>query len=359
MKRPLRLALYTDAKGIGGAERSLTHLASALSPEIELSVLGVHDRVVGEVASGRSDANSVVLPFVRTRYDAPAIGAHLRALVRLKPDVFHANLISPWAGQMAIFLALLVPGIRVVAVEQLPSPPKNETQRRLKRLTAKRLSAHVAVGESSAREIERLLGLRAGSVRTIHNGVPDFPRRSYDRRVNSLPVIGAIGRFEPQKGFDVLLRALPRVPEAHVVLVGDGAERERLELLAGELGIHERVHWHGWSDESRVYLPTFDVFALPSRFEGFPLVVLEAMLAELPVVASDVGSVAEAVLDGQTGLLVPPDDPDTLARALRELLKERGRRRAMGAQGRSLVLERFTAQTMARSFESLYDEICS
>lgn len=359
MKRPLRVALYTDAKEIGGAERSLAHLTSALSPEIELSVLGVHSRVVEEVASGRSDATSMVLPFVRTRHDVPAIAAHLRALVRLRPDVFHANLISPWACQMAIFLALLVPGIRVVAVEQLPSRPKSETQRRLKRLTARRLSAHVAVGESSAREIERVVGLRAGSVRTIHNGVPDLSWPSDDRRVNSAPLIGAIGRLEPQKGFDVLLRALPRVPEAHIVLVGDGAERDRLELLAAELGIQERVHWQGWSDESRAYLPSFDVFALPSRFEGFPLVVLEAMLAQLPVVASDVGSVAEAVLHGETGLLVPPGDPETLARALRELLDERARRRAMGARARSLVLERFTAQTMARSFESLYDEICS
>ena len=113
----------------------------------------------------------------------------------------------------------------------------------------------------------------------------------------------------------------------------------------------------GWSDEPRNHLRGFDVFVLPSRFEGFPLTVIEAMLAELPVVASDVGSVREAVLDGDTGLLVAPEDPEALARAVGALLADPARRRAMGQQGRRRALERFTVEAMARRFESLYDEI--
>ena len=359
MKRPLRVALYTDAQEIGGAERSLSHLAAELSDDLEVAVVGVDGTVVEEVASRRGDAAQVVLPFVQSRHDFRAISAHLRMLVRVRPDIFHANLNSPWACQMAIFLASLVPRVRVVAVEQLPSPPRSASQLRLKQLTAKLVSAHVAVGERSAREVERLLRLRPGSVRTIHNGVPDLKVSTDGFRSRSRPTIGAVGRLERQKGFDVLIRALPRLSGAHAVLVGDGAERGALESLATEVGVAERVHCVGWAEGPEEHLRSFDVFAFPSRLEGFPLAVLEAMLAELPVVASDVGSVAEAVIDGETGILVPAEDPDALAEALRSLLDEPERRRELGTRARALVLERFTAERMARSYEKLYAELCS
>ena len=224
-RRPLRLAVYTDATEFGGAERSLANLVAALSPGIEIAVLGVERRIVEKVAAGRPQARSVVVPFVTSRHDVRAILAHLRALVVLRPDVFHANLISPWSSQMAIFLASLLPRVRVVAVEQLPTAPASDTQRRLKRLTAKRLSAHVAVGERSAREVERLVGLRQGSVTTIYNGVPDVDPGGRRERAAGAPTIGGVGRLERQKGFDVLLRALTDLPGVEAVLVGDGSER--------------------------------------------------------------------------------------------------------------------------------------
>ena len=101
----------------------------------------------------------------------------------------------------------------------------------------------------------------------------------------------------------------------------------------------------------------FDVVALPSRFEGFPLALLEALLARSAVVASDVGSVAEAVRDGETGLLVRPEDPAGLAAAIRRLLADVELRRRLGENGRRLVLERFTADHMVYGFEALYREL--
>jgi glycosyltransferase involved in cell wall biosynthesis len=157
----------------------------------------------------------------------------------------------------------------------------------------------------------------------------------------------------------VLIRALADVDGASLLVVGDGSERARLRGLAREVGVSERVTWQGWSDEPRSYLGSLDVFVLPSRFEGFPLAVLEALLVGTAVVASDVGSVGEAVRDGETGLLVPSEDPDALADALRRLLADGALREALGTQGRRLVLSRFTADHMARAFESLYDELTS
>ncbi len=358
-RRRLRVAMYTDAIEIGGAERSLANLVGALTPRIEVSVLGVRQAVVDEIAAGRADARTVVLPFVTSRRDVRAVWAHLRALIALRPDVFHANLISPWSSLMATFLALALPRVRVVAVEQLPSPPMTEEQRRLKRLVSRRLSAHIAVSERSAREIEDIVGLPSGSVRTIYNGVPDSDLPSRRAPSEATPVVGALGRLEPQKGFDVLIRALQRLPEATAVVAGDGGERGSLEELAASLGVGGRLRFAGWSDDPTGFLQTIDVLVLPSRFEGFPLAVVEAMLAELPVVASDVGGVREAVLHGQTGILVPPDDTEALAGALEHLLADPQLRRAMGMRGRTLALERYTATAMAQSFESLYYEICS
>ena len=140
------------------------------------------------------------------------------------------------------------------------------------------------------------------------------------------------------------------------MIVGDGPERERLERLAASLGIAQRVAFEGWQSDARDFLTTFDVFVLPSRFEGFPLVLLEAMLAGLPVVATDVGSVAEAVQDGETGLLVPPDDVQALNEALHTLLDDPDLRRKLGDAGRARALE-FSPARMAREFEALYAEV--
>jgi glycosyltransferase involved in cell wall biosynthesis len=117
------------------------------------------------------------------------------------------------------------------------------------------------------------------------------------------------------------------------------------------------VVFTGWSDEPRRHLTTFDLYVLPSRIEGFPLAVVEAMLAGLPVVASTVGSVADAVLDGETGLLVPAENPEALASAVGTLLADPDRMRAMGNRGRELARRQFTATAMAARFESLYQEL--
>jgi glycosyltransferase involved in cell wall biosynthesis len=113
----------------------------------------------------------------------------------------------------------------------------------------------------------------------------------------------------------------------------------------------------GWTDRPRALLPSFDVVALPSRYEGFPLVLLEAMLARRPVVATAVGSVTDALSDGETGLLVPVDDVDALTRQLRRLAGDAALRDRLGAAARDRVLAQFTPAAMAAAYEEVYAEI--
>jgi glycosyltransferase involved in cell wall biosynthesis len=334
----------------------MAHLLARLDASIEVTVLGIAAPIVERVAEARPASTTRVVPRPRSGHDLGSLRAHVRALREIAPDIVHANLSSPWSCQYCIAGAGLARRSRVVAVYQLGRPAVSNAQRRAKRLTSRAVDRHVGVGERTSREIEALVGLPAGSVVTIHNGVPDeLPPALEHPRPG--PIVGAIGRLEPQKGFDLLIRALPQLEGVTLVLVGDGSERGPLERLAKDLGVAERVIWEGWIDRARAYLGTFDVVALPSRFEGFPLVVLEALLARSAVVATDVGSVAEAVRHEETGLLVPPDDPAALAAALRRLFADPDLRRRVGEQGRRLVLERFTADHMSRGFERLYAEL--
>ncbi|HEX5467796.1 MAG TPA: glycosyltransferase family 4 protein [Gaiellaceae bacterium] len=346
---------YTDTSQLGGADLALSYVLERLDPRFEVAVAGTDAAIVERVAAGRKGASATVVRPPTSGQDFRCLAAHLRTFRALEPDIVHVSLASPWSCQYALAAAGLLRR-PVVAVYQLPRPALGRGQRLARRLTSPAVTRHVGVGERTSREVEILLGLARGSVTTIHNGVPDESLDPPERPVPG-PIVGSMGRLEPQKGFDVFLRALEDVPAVAAVLVGDGSRRRELNELSSRTGVADRVLWIDWSDERRSYLPWFDVYVLPSRFEGFPLALLEALLAERAVVAADVGSVREAVRDGETGLLVPPDDPAALAKAIARLLEDEDLRRRLGASGRRLVLDTFTADHMTRSFEHLYDEI--
>jgi glycosyltransferase involved in cell wall biosynthesis len=352
----LRLLVYTDAIWFGGAEASVGNLLGALRPDIEATVLGTDPMVVEAIAARRPASPTHVLPPVRDKRDLTPIVAHVRALRQLRPDICHVNLRTPYSCQYGLLAAHCARGVRVVAVEHLPFATQAPLSRWLKRMTSRPLAAHVAVGERAARLIEQETGLQAGSLRIIYNGVPDEQIEPLPRLADGL-IVGSIGRLDEQKGYDVLIAALPSLPDVTAVLVGDGPARPQLEQLAREQGIADRLVITGWATEARRYLGGFDLFVLPSRYEGFPLSIVEAMLAGLPVVATDVGSVPECVLDGETGAVIPADDPERLANAIRALLDSTDLRAQMGERARARARSLFTVEVMARSFERLYAEI--
>lgn len=353
---PIRVVAYTDSEQIGGAEISLAHVLAGLRDEFEVTVVGVDEHVVARLAASRPGAKACVLARVRRKYDLRGVLAHVRTLRRLQPTIVHVNLKSPWDCQYGILGALLT-GAPVVLVEHSLYPDTGHLRRTFARFAAQRAAAVVAVGDRSARRIEQLLGLDPGSVRTIHNGVPDVQLVVPDRR-DPGRVVGCVGRLDSEKAHETLVRALPGLA-ATAVLVGDGPERGRLEALARTLGVADRLVITGWTGDARSHLTSFAVFCLPSRSgtESFPLSVVEAMLAGLPVVATGVGSVTEAVLDGETGLIVPMDDPAALGAALGRVLDDPDLRREMGCRGRRRALDHFTADHMVQQFEQLFQEV--
>jgi len=170
----------------------------------------------------------------------------------------------------------------------------------------------------------------------------------------------AVGRLVAQKGIDVLLDALarPGLETVELDVVGDGGWRGALEGQAAALGMAGRVRLHGWLDRSvlaEIYRAA-DVFVLPSRDEGMPNVVLEAMASGLPVVASAVAGARELVVEGSTGFLVPPEEPGALADALLRLTGDPALRAALGGRGRRRVEEHFSWRAAAVSFLDLVEK---
>jgi glycosyltransferase involved in cell wall biosynthesis len=147
-------------------------------------------------------------------------------------------------------------------------------------------------------------------------------------------VVVGLGRLVPIKGFDLLVRALPsliaQIPSARVLLVGDGAERARLDAIAKSLGVTARLRMTGETGDVTTYLAAADVVAVPSRNEGMGRVIVEAMALGLPVVATAVGGIPDVVTDGECGRLVAPEDVNALAAALIELGRDSGLRRKLG-----------------------------
>lgn len=284
--------------------------------------------------------------------------AHLVALHRLHPDVVQLNLCTPWACAMGLATALTLPGARVVRVDQLPLRTTDAIQLWRTRALSLRVDAHVAVGKASLQKMEDFYALGRGTVLSIPNGVPDLgnPGPPLARPDGKL-VVGSVGRLDLMKAHDVLLRAIAQVDGVQVIILGEGEQRPVLERLAVDLGVSDRVELRGWVDNPRAYLPEFDVMALPSRSEGFPLAIVEAMLAARAVVATHVGSVAEAVVDGETGFLIGKDNADGLAVVLHRLRDDPALRIRLGRRGREVAAAHFTAKDMAASYERLWYKI--
>jgi glycosyltransferase involved in cell wall biosynthesis len=176
------------------------------------------------------------------------------------------------------------------------------------------------------------------------------------------PLVVSAGRLSPEKGVDVLLAAWPRVvsqlPEATLLILGDGDQREALEQQSCALGIEQSVMFRGAVSDTVPYLRAADVFALPSRTKGLPVVLLEAMACGLPICATAAGGTPEVLTDGVTGRLVPSERPNTFGDALAALLQQGDSARiSLGTAARAHVQERFSLDAMAEKTLRLYNQL--
>lgn len=354
--------------GIGGSERHVLELLPALRARgIDASFLGLDNTNAAPQpfydALSEREVPFERLPCPRDLAPRLAFGV-VRATRAIRPDIVHTHLIHADAyGALASALA----GTTLVSTKHNDDPFRSGKGRHLEKLLTRRASRVICITEALARFNREVVGLPYRKLRVVHYGL-DEPPETWGPPGGPVlpagtPVLVAVCRLVPQKAVDVAIEALPRIrekhPAAHLVVLGEGPLRAELTELAATRGVADAVSFPGRVGDVAWWLRRATVVVHPARWEGFGLALLEAMLCERAVVASNVSSIPEIVLDGETGLLVPPDDSARLAEAVVSLLDEPARARLMGEAGSRRAREEFSVARMAERTAAVYEESLS
>jgi glycosyltransferase involved in cell wall biosynthesis len=359
----------------GGAERLALQIALRLDPERFESTLcasrwpppAAAEPAARHAREELAAAGVRFLPLGRSRKaDVWVWGKLERYLRRERVDVVHAHKFGSniWGTLMGRLARVPV----VLAHEHTWSYEGQPLRRLIDReVIARGADRFIAVSREDRRRMTDVEGIDPRRTMFLPNGVTSSAAPTgRDVRAElgiaaGAPVIGSVGVLRPQKALDVLLRAtaelLPRMPELQLLLVGEGAERARLEALASELAIGDAVRFLGYRADVPDVLRAFDVAVSSSDFEGSPLAVMEYMDAALPVVATRVGGVPDLIDPGVHGLLVARRDHAALASAIAELLSDPDRRRTMGARAQQRRRSEFDIDVLVARLQELYVEL--
>lgn len=367
-----RVAILADSLVVGGAERVVEALALRLGSrgfDVTVGCLRAAGPIGASLAARGVPVESDLGP---ARLAPGQVFAVRRWLRRTRADVLfvldHSNAL--FYGRLA---ARSLDRPAVAAVHRTRRADGSASLGTIDRLLLPWTAAVIAVSEGHATYLRDREGVRGDRLRVVYNGVDpdrfapalDAGRRTRERRTLGLPdgatTFGSVAALRPEKNHESLLRALATrdLADAHLVVVGDGARREALEAEAADRGVAERVHWLGWMDDVVGVLAAIDALVLPSHpnVETFPMCVLEAMAAGRPAVATDVGSLDEMIVDGETGWLVPPGNDAALVQALRDAACNPVETERRGAAARRRLLEHFDENHMVDGVARILREV--
>ncbi len=225
----------------------------------------------------------------------------------------------------------------------------------------------IAVADSHGQFLQEFEKFPEHKVRVIRNGidcsrfVPSEPARGELRQELGLgpetPLVGIVAALRNEKNHQMLVEAAAKMrarhPDAHWIIVGDGPEQESIEARADDLGVLDRIHLLGTRHDTDKLVAALDVFTLCSLNEASPVSILEALACEVPVVATDVGSVSESIIDGRTGYLIPSKDSQAMSDRISCLLADSGLRQKMGQAGRELVVQTGSLTSMVDGYQQM------
>lgn len=353
--RRVLMASPGGRRGKGGMASLVVHLAEALPKRLP--------HVAIEIVDSYGPGAFRAMPF----YFARAAVRVAWACLTRRADLVHLHMSHYGSVTRKLILAAIAQGLGVRTVVHLHGSDFDANynglprwQQKLVVAVLKRAARVIAIGTFWRDFAVGTLGLDPGRVALIHNGAPAVPWRA--RASGAAPRLLMLGELGPRKGTPELLAALasPALKDKawSAVLAGNGpVERYRAEAAA--LGLGARVALPGWQGaaEVRALLDEADVFVLPSRQEGLPIAILEAMACGAAVVATPVGAIPDAILDGETGLIVPPGDAAALARALARLIDDPALRARLAQNARRRFAAMFTIERTADAVAALYREL--
>lgn len=309
----------------------------------------------------------------RARFDLSVISA-LRRIVELRePDIILTHHVK---SHIVMRLSKLWKEYPWIAFHHgyTRTQPRERIYNRLDRLSLPKADRVITVCEAFARELTNLTGVPRERMHVQHNSIRPEPRANRAKAqalreqleiASNEKVVLSIGRLSLEKGHIDLLRAFRRLDEVNpglrgkLVFVGDGPERERLFVAARSFGLAETVIFPGQIRNVQPFYALADVMVLPSHSEGSPYVLLEAMVAKIPIVSTAVGGVPEMVEDQVSGLLVPVRDPNAMAAAIGRVLTDPELARKLTTNASTLVSTRYSPETYVRSLVAIYDEVIS
>lgn len=348
----MKIIFVLHSHGAGGAERHLVQLMQGLSTSgIECVYAGPLDGWLGQqlLAAGFRCTQISFTGF----FDLLSLWRLMRLIRSEKPEIVHGHLTR---GAYYSGLAAKFSGVVNIATAHSTNAGKWFGR------------AKIIIAVSAA--VNRFLvqcGYPAEKVRTVHHGVPDYstlPRTSKETLYKELavregPVLAMVARFMPAKGHDIALRALASIKQKKwtLILAGslDTPYAKEMQTLAQELEIGDRIRFIGHRDDVHNIYGCADILLAPSRREALSLTLLEAAAFGLPIVATDVGGIREAVADGETGLLVDSENPRALADAISSLLAHTDLRDRMSIAGRQRYERLFTLQSMTNNTIAVYN----
>jgi len=348
---------------VGGAERTLVDLANGLDPDqFDVTIWTIVEP--GPLAADIEDHVTVRSLEATSKADVFPVLRFISALYRHRPDILQSFLF--YDNTLATLAGIFSPETAVITgVRSVPNDPS--MTRSLVRRVTHRLADHIVSNSEAGADFivehsvdpDRVSVVRNGrDLEAYRNGTATPELRDSFEIPSEAPVVGTVGRLIERKGHYDLLEAwsvvLDRYPDAHLLIVGDGPEREELEARTRELGVVETVHLPGTRDDIPDLLDLMDVFAFPSHFEGLPGALLEAMAAGLPIVTTPIDGNSELVTDGESGVYVPVSDPESLAAAIRTLLSDRQLARRLGTSASNAAQTQFSLEKMTSGFETVY-----
>jgi len=364
-----RILYLIGQLGVGGAERQLIYLATHLDrSRFEPIVCSLSTDLVLAGDLHAAGVEVIVLP-KRMSPDVTRLWRVLRLARRYRPALIHSYLFvaNTWARTTGVLCRL-----PVIVSERTARENGSRFQDLISRLLAPATTLLVANSHAGAALAVRSRKITPDRLAVVYNGISVEPfreSRTGARVRDELhlgpqePVVGIVGRLNEAKDhatfFDAMASVVREMPEVRILCVGDGALRDSLRRQVAQLGIENRTVFTGMRSDIPAIMSALDLLVLSSRREAFPNVVMEAMAAARPVVATRVGDVERLVGDGQTGVLVPPGNPQALASAILRVLADLAAAAAMGRQGRARVEAEFSMEQMVSQTQSLYERALS
>lgn len=372
--KPISILFVVDGLEFGGGERTFLQLIEEMPKErfrinVATSQHGIFSKILSDagIAANHLDLSKRV-NFKNIQ--------ELRRLIKInRIDIIHSQ------GGRADFYARmsgrsLRPKIKVVSTIATPVERYDVNLLRksiycfFDRLSERYVDRFLVVSEALRKIMIDGHKVTPDKVIRVYNGIelneycPNASDRSSRHIRNEYGIgatdvlIGAIGRLVWQKGFEYLIRSLPEIAKTHpdikVIFVGDGPFRGNLEKLRRQLGIEDKAIFTGYRSDIKGILSAIDIKVIPSLAEGFPMVTLEAMAMEKPIVATCIDGITEQITDGVEGILVPPRDPIALAAAINAIIENKDLARSLGSAARKRVEREFTVEKMIDETEKVY-----